>query len=187
MKELIVDEDIRLIPVRLSDTEELFALVDDDRDRLRQWLPWVDGTKQVQDTNQFIQSSIDKNNAKNGYDCGIWFRGQLAGIIGLHGIQRQNRNSSIGYWLHRDQAGQGIMTRATRAMIQHLFEVEKVTRVEITCATENHRSQAIPLRLGARREGIRRQCEWLYDHFVDHVVYSILAEEWAEHKPEQRG
>ncbi|NIM51091.1 MAG: GNAT family N-acetyltransferase, partial [Gemmatimonadales bacterium] len=24
-----------------------------------------------------------------------------------------------------------------------------------------------------------RQAEWLYDHFVDHVVYAMLASEWT--------
>jgi ribosomal-protein-serine acetyltransferase len=23
-----------------------------------------------------------------------------------------------------------------------------------------------------------RQAEWLYDHFVDHVIYGMLASEW---------
>jgi ribosomal-protein-serine acetyltransferase len=46
------------------------------------------------------------------------------------------------------------------------------------CATENEKSCAVPERLGFRREGIERQAEWLYDHFVDHAVYSALASEW---------
>jgi ribosomal-protein-serine acetyltransferase len=50
--------------------------------------------------------------------------------------------------------------------------------VEIGCAPGNRKSCAIPERLGFTREGVLRQREWLYDHFVDHVVYGILAEEW---------
>jgi ribosomal-protein-serine acetyltransferase len=42
----------------------------------------------------------------------------------------------------------------------------------------NSKSCAIPERLGCRREGVRRQAEWLYDHFVDHVVYAALTSEW---------
>jgi ribosomal-protein-serine acetyltransferase len=36
----------------------------------------------------------------------------------------------------------------------------------------------IPERLGATLEGIIREAAWLYDHFVDHRVYGILAGEW---------
>src|SRR3712207_8983550 len=47
-----------------------------------------------------------------------------------------------------------------------------LNRVSIACATENKKSCAIPERLGFRREGVQRQAEWLYDHFVDHVIRS---------------
>jgi ribosomal-protein-serine acetyltransferase len=44
----------------------------------------------------------------------------------------------------------------------------------IACGVENKRSQAIPQRLGFTHEGTARQAEWLYDHFVDHQIYSLL-------------
>jgi ribosomal-protein-serine acetyltransferase len=53
-------------------------------------------------------------------------------------------------------------------------------RLEIRCATHNHTTRAIPERLGFRQEGIARRAEWLYDHFVDLVVYSMLAVEWTQ-------
>ena len=38
--------------------------------------------------------------------------------------------------------------------------------------------RAVAERLGFRLEGVTRQTEWLYDRFVDHAVYGILASEW---------
>ena len=70
------------------------------------------------------------------------------------------------------------MTAACRALVDHACEELGLNRVSIACATENKKSCAIPERLGFRREGIVRQAEWLYDHFVDHVVYATLASEW---------
>lgn len=32
--------------------------------------------------------------------------------------------------------------------------------------------------MGFKEEGRLRQVEWLYDHFVDHVIYGLLADEW---------
>ena len=50
----------------------------------------------------------------------------------------------------------------------------------IHCAVGNRRSRAIPERLGFTQEGIARDAEWLYDHYVDLVTYSLLAPEWSK-------
>ena len=34
--------------------------------------------------------------------------------------------------------------------------------------------------LGFKLDGILRDDEWLYDHFLDIAVYSLLASEWKE-------
>lgn len=40
------------------------------------------------------------------------------------------------------------------------------------------------MRLGLSEEGWLRDAEWLYDHFVDHLVYATLDAEWrAESSP----
>ena len=39
-------------------------------------------------------------------------------------------------------------------------------------------SRAIPKRLGFTQEGVQKDAEWLYDHFVDLVMYSMLASQW---------
>ena len=43
---------------------------------------------------------------------------------------------------------------------------------------DNHKSRAIPERFGFKKEGMIRQAEWLYDHYVDHIIYGLLAREW---------
>ena len=70
------------------------------------------------------------------------------------------------------------MTRAVKAMIDiAMFEYE-VHKVEIWAAEGNEKSRAIAERLGFVQEGIIRQAEWLYDHYVNHVVYGVLRSEW---------
>ena len=178
MIEIKVDDEILLRQLEMAHAGDLFALMDGNRAHLREWLAWVDGTKAVADMEAFIQSSLEPSASDYAYQCGIWCRGILVGVIGLHDFKRLDRKAGVGYWLQRDHEGKGIMTRAARAMINHLFKVEKLNRVEIRCAVGNKRSRAIPERLGAREEGVARQVEWLYDHFIDQVIYAILAEEW---------
>jgi ribosomal-protein-serine acetyltransferase len=56
----------------------------------------------------------------------------------------------------------------------------KINRVEIQVAVNNHKSIAIPERLGFVSEGIKRDGQWLYDHYEDIVTYSMLAKDWIK-------
>ncbi|MED1420375.1 GNAT family protein [Bacillus smithii] len=178
MLRLPIDDQTYLKLLEEQDAEPLFNLTDSCRTYLREWLPWVDSTKAVEDTISFIESSKKKSASKNGMDAGIWYNGQLAGIIGLHFIDWTNKKTSIGYWLGEPFQGRGLMTKACIAMIHHIFNDLQLNRVEIRCAVLNSKSRAIPERLGFSKEGTIREAEWLYDHFVDHIVYSMLAREW---------
>jgi ribosomal-protein-serine acetyltransferase len=48
-------------------------------------------------------------------------------------------------------------------------------RVEIHAAVDNKSSRAIPEKLGFKEEGIARDGEFLYDHYVDTVTYAKLS------------
>jgi ribosomal-protein-serine acetyltransferase len=70
------------------------------------------------------------------------------------------------------------MTRSCRAIITYLFNELKLNRVEIRAAEFNMKSRSVPERLGFVQEGIVRQEEWINDHYVDHVIYGMLAKDW---------
>jgi ribosomal-protein-serine acetyltransferase len=170
--------DLSLELLELRHAEELFRLNDANREHLRAWLPWVDNIRTAEDTRAFIRQTRTQLADDNGFQTAIRERTALVGVIGYHGVNRPNRSTSLGYWLSKDAQGRGIMTEACRAFISHAFHALDVNRVEIRCATENSRSRAIPERLRFTNEGTVRQAEWLYDHFVDHAVYGMLASEW---------
>ena len=84
----------------------------------------------------------------------------------------------MGYWLASEFRGRGVMTKACQAVVEAAFTHYQLHRIEIRCATGNKRSCAIPRRLGFDYEGTLREAEWLYDHFVDLEVYSMLEQNW---------
>jgi len=176
MLRLDADTELRLLEERHA--LELHALTDQNREHLRRWLPWVDATSSVEVTRRFIQKGLKQFAAHRGFQAGIWHKGTLAGVIGYHKIDWHNRKTSLGYWLAASFEGKGIITKASRALIEYAFHELKLNRIEIRCAIENKRSRGIPERLGFIQEGTSRQAEWLYDHYVDHVIYGMLASEW---------
>ena len=72
------------------------------------------------------------------------------------------------------------MTKTVKALLQYAFETLKLHKVEIRVAEANHKSRAIPERLGFMQEGTIRVAEWLYDHYVNHVIYGMLVSEWRQ-------
>ena len=178
MRTIKIDDDTGLRTFEEEDAEEVFAAVDLNREYLREWLPWLDGNRSVEDTRVFIEQALVQQANDDGFQAGLWHQGKFAGVIGYHYINRHDRKTEIGYWLDASLQGKGLMTRACKAMVSYAFHEYRLNRVEIHCATGNISSRAIPERLGFTQEGILRETAWLYDHFVDHVVYGMLAREW---------
>jgi ribosomal-protein-serine acetyltransferase len=138
----------------------------------------VDDIRTVDSSRDFI-TRMDQEFADNGNPTAvIRHGGRLAGVIGIHHITWNDRKTSIGYWLGAEYQGKGLMTRACAAMIDVALVQERLNRVEITAATGNARSRAIPERLGFTHEGRLRQAQWLYDHFVDLELYAMLRDAW---------
>ncbi|WP_274310074.1 GNAT family N-acetyltransferase [Solibacillus daqui] len=170
------ESELRLLEVRHS--ESLFSLTDQSRIYLREWLPWVDFTKTISDSKQFIEGTLKQFCNNNGFQAGVWYKGEFAGVIGLHNINWANKSTSIGYWLGEGYQGKGLMTNACKAVIDYCFNELKLNRIEIRVATKNHKSLAIPEKLGFQKEGCLRSVEWLYNNYVDHFVFSLTKDDY---------
>lgn len=170
--------EVVLRPCRLGDAEALFEVIDANREHLRQWLPWLDLNPTSAANTAFLRDTARQHRAGTALRMIIDDRGAIAGIAALENIDRTHRHAKIGYWLAAAHQGRGFMTRAVRALCDHGFGAMGLHRIEIRAAPGNRRSRAVPERLGFTREGQQRQVEWLYDHFVDLVIYGMLATEW---------
>ena len=62
-----VDENISLRLFYIEDAKELYVLTNNSRNYLRQWLPWVDYVKEVDDSKKFIEDCFKTYSEKQGY------------------------------------------------------------------------------------------------------------------------
>ena len=175
---LSVNEHCQLRLLNKADADELFALIEANRTYLKQWLSWLETTQTVDDTRHFIQLTRDRYQDKQGFAAALCYQQHIVGIAGLNGIDWANRRSSIGYWIAQSYQGKGLITHACKAILNYAFGELNLNRIEILCAAQNTRSQAIPHRLGFTYEGTLREAQWLNAHFVDHHIYSILQRDW---------
>lgn len=174
--ELFADAELRLLEEHHA--EEVYRLIDGNREHLREWLPFIDFNTSSADSLAFIKMAREQLAKNGGTHYGIFYKGKLAGVVGNHLIDWSNRWTSIGYWLGKEFTGLGLMTAATKALVEQAFAEYKLNRVEIRVATGNLKSQGVLERLGFVKEGVLRQREWMYDRWLDHIVYSMLASEW---------
>lgn len=175
-----VDPLLHLRMVREADAPVLFALIETNRAHLRRWLQWLDFTRTVEDERQSIQKMVEHYQTNGNPSCVIVYRDQIVGMIGYQSIDWINHKSEIGYWLDNHFQGHGVMTKSCRALITYGFEILGLHKIEIRCATGNTQSCAIPQRLGFAHEGVIRQAQWLYTHYVDLALYGLLISEWRQ-------
>lgn len=169
-----VSDKLQLRLFNVSDSNQLFSLVDRNRTYLREWLPWVDYQKSSQDTLDFIEGSIDRWNRKLALTLAVINKGQLCGVVSFNAINLDYGSAAIGYWIGQESQGRGIVTKSISALIDYGFEKLLLTKITINCAEHNKKSIAVAERLGFSFLMREENKEWLYDHYVNHFVYQIL-------------
>ena len=176
--ELIVDNKIKLRQLIQEDAADIFAAINSQREYLGKWLPFVEQTKSVFDTQSFVDSIIDLPKDKREYTFTIRIDGSLAGLIGFKSTDRANRKTEIGYWLSESFQGRGIITKSVKRLCEFAFQELNMNRIQIKCAVGNSASIAVPERLGFMREGIERDGELLTGAlFTDLYIFSLLFSE----------
>ena len=171
-------DDIVIRPFRQRDAQELFALTAANRASLSEWLTWVDSITNVHDTREYLRASQRSAMEHRAFACGIFLHGTLAGAIDLHDVDWVNRHAKVGYWLGEAHRGNGIVTRAARALVEYAFDALELNRIEIRAVSANRKSCAVAERLGFRLEGTLRKRIFLRGTFNDYAVYGALSEDW---------
>lgn len=180
-RELKVDDEILLVQLTPDDAEEIYLLVDGNREFLRTWLPWVDKTNSVEDVLTFRKEAEKKYQDKGAPTYKVIYKSESCGIAGLNHIQEDFKYTAIGYWLVPKHQGKGIVTRVCQELTRHAFEDLNLNKVEIAANSKNKPSRAIPERLGFKEEGTLRDRELLADgQYGDLVFYGMLKSEYKK-------
>jgi ribosomal-protein-serine acetyltransferase len=160
-----------------DDAQELFALVEANRERLERWMPWAESTRSVADQLGFIERGLASEHDQEAN--GIWVGDRVVGAIGLS-VNTLVNAGELGYWIDAGHEGRGLVTKASRRFLDHAFGVLKLHRVALRAGVENRRSRAVAERLGFREEGVIRDGDRVGGgRYVDMVLYGLLEDEWG--------
>jgi len=181
-KSLVINTKLEL---RLPDAKyakALFQIVDQQRDYLGEWLPWVQQTKSVVDSFAFLKTSKAFNNGGQKLVTFIFHENELIGSVALVKISKENKSAELGYWLSESFQGKGIATLCCQKLLKYVFEKMDINRVEINVASTNKKSLEIPKKLGFQHEGTLREQFYFNEKFHDMEKFSLLKREFKLEK-----
>jgi len=99
----------------------------------------------------------------------------LAGGITLSNLRRGVTQAvTLGYWIGKPYAGQGIMSKAVSAVLPFVFEGLRLHRIEAACLQHNLPSIRVLESNGFRYEGLARKYLRIEGKWQDHRLYALL-------------
>jgi ribosomal-protein-alanine N-acetyltransferase len=100
---------------------------------------------------------------------------RLIGTCGIWRFDAANHRGEVGYVLHPDSWGQGLMNEALAAVCRFGFEQLRLHSLEGNINPGNVASGRLLERLGFVREAYFRENYYFRGQFLDSVIYSLLA------------
>lgn len=168
-----------LRPLELWHADEFAAHMERAREHIR---PWV-GASFVTDTVEGARATLHRYAASAADDgarlFGIWADGRLVGGVMFVAFSAAAGHCEIGCWLEPAAEGRGLVTAASRVLVEYALRERGLNRVEWRCRADNERSAAVARRLGMTLDGTLRGA-WLNGGvFHDKQVWALVREDLA--------
>ncbi len=171
--QILNTERLVLNQLTLSDRIELFFLRSDPG--VLKYLG-KDPAKNLDEIAQHIaklDQMLEENTGIN-YAIRIKDTAKLIGCCGLWKFDLVNHRATIGYVLHPDHHGKGIMSEAIRHITSNAFDVFKFHSIEANINKNNDKSAATLERNGFVKEGHLKESYFYNGVYTDTVIYSKI-------------
>ncbi|MGH2444086.1 MAG: GNAT family N-acetyltransferase [Chloroflexota bacterium] len=93
----------------------------------------------------------------------------------------------VGWEVRPEFRGRGIASEAASILVNYLFNLTSIQRIQAAIAVGNEASGAVARRVGMQSEGICRKAGFGRGLPIDLQIYSILREEWRDEESYIRG
>jgi RimJ/RimL family protein N-acetyltransferase len=175
------DAELRILEARHA--EEFLQFVEENRTYLGRWLRWGTEITNLAESEAFLRKGVTTYVEDGLPWVGIWHQGKMVGGVLFFPVESRILATEVGYWLGEGAAGRGLATRAVSAMLDYAFGTLGLHRIALQAEVGNEKSIAVARRLGFTEEGRRRAAAVNQGLYVDMLMFSLLAEEWAQRRP----
>ncbi|MCF6133127.1 GNAT family N-acetyltransferase [Flavobacterium wongokense] len=170
----------RIRPLELSDLQNYFSLVENNRKRLEDFFTGtVSRTKTFEDTAVFLNEIIQKREDKLYYPFVIVNveNNELAGFIDVKNIDWNIPKAELGSYTDEKYAGRGITSKAFSLFVKYCFEHFGFTKLFLRTHESNFAAQKLAEKAGFQIEGrIRKDYKTTKGEVVDLIYYGKIKE-----------
>jgi len=157
---------------------EFLAHMDRARATVDPWISWASRSATLDDARATLQRYADLQANDAGRLYGIWLDETLVGGVLFRTFDAESGVAEIGCWLEPAATGRGLITTASRVLIDWAFRVRGLHRIEWHCRSDNEASSNVARRLGLELEGtLRENYPWKGVRH-DTEIWAVLAPDW---------
>ncbi|HAG52342.1 MAG TPA: hypothetical protein DCL21_00975 [Alphaproteobacteria bacterium] len=180
--ETLVGDTIILEKLEQFHAEDLYSVIDANRDYIAKYLPWMTENYRFEDTAKFVSMKEENFEDQDGFAYVI-INKETDEVLGSVGLSIKSKGSSeLGYWLAENQQGNGIMSQAIDLLVEYAFEETPIIRVDIFTLPDNKKSMQVAKRNGFLFEGVRYHQQIDLDgSFIDGVRFTKLKDKSVMH------
>jgi ribosomal-protein-alanine N-acetyltransferase len=173
----LISQRLKLRQVMPEDVNEVFFLRSDKR-----VMKFLDRqpAKSVEEAQQFIEKLKDIEDKQDGITWAITLKEDVKfiGTICYWNILKEHYRAEIGYVLHPDFQGKGIMQEAICIVLEYGFKTMNIHSVEANVNPNNKASITLLERNNFKREGYFKENYYFNGQFLDSAIYSLLVSDY---------
>jgi [ribosomal protein S5]-alanine N-acetyltransferase len=131
----------------------------------------------LEDIKPFIQKINDMIDGNDGISWAMALKNEpkMIGHISFHRVIKEHYRAEVGYMMHPDHYGKGIMHEALGAVLHYGFVSMGLHSIEAIVNPENSASIKLLERNNFIREAYFREDFFWEGKFLDSAVYSLIA------------
>lgn len=148
-KESFVNQ-VTIKKLNIGDSEEVYYLINSNRNYLGNWLTWVVDTQSRSDTEAFLLKSLELTAERKGYFCGIFVEDILIGVAGSTIYPGEKNSMFLNYWVSERWSRGGLATQACQQLIHFLESEWSIDTFFVTLSENNIASLRVAEKLGFR-------------------------------------
>ncbi len=119
---------------------------------LQPWMSWAKTLPTFEETKLYCRRALWEWHDRESLDYRLFLGDQFVGNCAVHTVQWHVPSAQLGYWLHSDFGGRGLISEAVERLTQFSFEELDLARLEIRCNTRNTASANVARRAGFEQE-----------------------------------